>query len=163
MPNRTKWFLLDSLEAGCPNFLAKGGPSGSYNRTKWFLLDSVEAACPNFLACMWRPPRCAPLYRCAMTYLPTVLFCRLPKLLYVIPVHHNPCGTVLPAERRRHLVSLAERYGFTIIADEVYQVRRRHTRLAGVGTLVPSIRCAACPLGLPPRVFARRKYAAHHS
>lgn len=45
-----------------------------------------------------------------------------PKLLYTIPTYQNPNGSVLPLERRRHLVELAQRHGFTIIADEVYQL-----------------------------------------
>ncbi len=53
-----------------------------------------------------------------------------PKLLYTIPTYQNPNGSVLPLERRRHLVQLAQRHGFTIIADEVYQ-------LLHYGTLPP--------------------------
>ena len=44
------------------------------------------------------------------------------KLLYTIPTYQNPNGSVLPLHRRRHLVELARQYGFTIIADEVYQL-----------------------------------------
>ncbi len=45
-----------------------------------------------------------------------------PKLLYTIPTYQNPNGSVLPVQRRRHLIELARRHGFTIIADEVYQL-----------------------------------------
>ena len=45
-----------------------------------------------------------------------------PRLLYTIPTYQNPNGSVLPLDRRRHLVELAQRHGFTIIADEVYQL-----------------------------------------
>ena len=45
-----------------------------------------------------------------------------PKLLYTIPTYQNPNGSVLTIHRRRHLIELAQRYGFTIIADEVYQL-----------------------------------------
>ena len=45
-----------------------------------------------------------------------------PRLLYTIPTYQNPNGSVLPLARRRHLVDLAQRHGFTIIADEVYQL-----------------------------------------
>ena len=45
-----------------------------------------------------------------------------PKLLYTIPTYQNPNGSVLPLQRRRHLIELAQRHGFTIIADEVYQL-----------------------------------------
>ena len=45
-----------------------------------------------------------------------------PRLLYTIPTYQNPNGSVLTLDRRRHLVELAQRHGFTIIADEVYQL-----------------------------------------
>lgn len=45
-----------------------------------------------------------------------------PAMLYTIPTYQNPSGSVLPAERRRNLVELAQRYGFIIIADEVYHL-----------------------------------------
>ena len=45
-----------------------------------------------------------------------------PKLLYSIPTYQNPNGSVLPLHRRRHLIALAQRHGFTVIADEVYQL-----------------------------------------
>ena len=45
-----------------------------------------------------------------------------PRLLYTIPTYQNPNGSVLPLHRRRHLVELAQRHGFTVIADEVYQL-----------------------------------------
>ena len=45
-----------------------------------------------------------------------------PRLLYTIPTYQNPNGSVLPLDRRRHQVELAQRHGFTIIADEVYQL-----------------------------------------
>jgi len=46
----------------------------------------------------------------------------IPKLLYTIPTAHNPTGRTMPTERREKLVDLAEKYGFTIMADEVYQL-----------------------------------------
>lgn len=45
-----------------------------------------------------------------------------PKLVYTIPVHQNPAGVTLPQERREKLVRLAQEHGFTILADEVYQL-----------------------------------------
>lgn len=45
-----------------------------------------------------------------------------PRLLYVIPTYQNPTGATLTPERRRRLILLAQRYGFTIVADEVYQL-----------------------------------------
>ena len=43
-------------------------------------------------------------------------------LLYTIPVFHNPTGATLPVARRRRLTELARRFGFLIVADEVYQM-----------------------------------------
>jgi len=45
-----------------------------------------------------------------------------PKLVYTIPVYHNPAGVTLPAHRREDLVRLSTRYDFLILADEVYQL-----------------------------------------
>ncbi|MYC07989.1 MAG: PLP-dependent aminotransferase family protein [Chloroflexi bacterium] len=45
-----------------------------------------------------------------------------PKMLYIIPTYQNPSGSVLPADRRERLVELAQRYGFVVIADEVYHL-----------------------------------------
>lgn len=45
-----------------------------------------------------------------------------PALLYIIPTYQNPSGAVLTAERREKLVGLAAEHGFTVLADEVYQL-----------------------------------------
>lgn len=45
-----------------------------------------------------------------------------PAMLYIVPTYQNPSGAVLPVERRRRLVELADQYGFTVLADEVYQL-----------------------------------------
>ena len=45
-----------------------------------------------------------------------------PKMLYIIPTYQNPSGSVLPLERRRRIVELAQRYGFLTLADEVYHL-----------------------------------------
>ena len=45
-----------------------------------------------------------------------------PRLVYTIPSYHSPTGSVLPEERRRRLVDLAHRYGFLVLADEVYHL-----------------------------------------
>ena len=45
-----------------------------------------------------------------------------PKLLYTIPVHHNPTGRTLPVERRQRLIELAQDRDFLVVADEVYQL-----------------------------------------
>jgi DNA-binding transcriptional MocR family regulator len=45
-----------------------------------------------------------------------------PKLLYTIPIHHNPTSATLSPERRSKLIELAHRHDFLIAADEVYQL-----------------------------------------
>ena len=45
-----------------------------------------------------------------------------PKMLYIIPTYQNPSGSVLPSDRRRQLVELAQRHGFLVLADEVYNL-----------------------------------------
>lgn len=45
-----------------------------------------------------------------------------PKLIYLIPSHQNPSGRTLPIEDRVRLCRLAERFEFTILADEVYHL-----------------------------------------
>lgn len=44
-----------------------------------------------------------------------------PKFFYIVPTFQNPSGYTLPEEQRRRLVSLAQKHGFLILADEVYQ------------------------------------------
>ncbi|MGQ4809120.1 2-aminoadipate transaminase [Candidatus Entotheonellaceae bacterium PAL068K] len=45
-----------------------------------------------------------------------------PTLLYTIPTFQNPAGSVLPPERRRALLDLAQHYCFTVVADDVYHL-----------------------------------------
>jgi len=45
-----------------------------------------------------------------------------PKLLYTIPIHHNPTGATLTEQCRAKLIELAQQYDFLIVADEVYQL-----------------------------------------
>ena len=45
-----------------------------------------------------------------------------PRLLYTIPVFHNPLGVTLSSLRRRRLLELARQQGFLVVADEVYQL-----------------------------------------
>ncbi|MEE4592479.1 PLP-dependent aminotransferase family protein [Streptomyces sp. DSM 41524] len=47
-----------------------------------------------------------------------------PKVLYTVPDFHNPTGATLPAPARVRLVELAERYGFTAVADSPYRELR---------------------------------------
>ncbi|MGW3030107.1 aminotransferase-like domain-containing protein [Streptomyces sp. NPDC001178] len=44
-----------------------------------------------------------------------------PKALYTVPDFHNPAGGLLPYEKRRQLVELAERYGFFVLSDNPYR------------------------------------------
>ena len=44
------------------------------------------------------------------------------KLVYTIPVHHNPTGATMPNEKRIRLMALAKQYDFKVIADEAYQL-----------------------------------------
>jgi DNA-binding transcriptional MocR family regulator len=44
------------------------------------------------------------------------------KLVYTIPVYHNPAGVTLSADRREELVRMSDSYDFLIVADEVYQM-----------------------------------------
>ena len=45
-----------------------------------------------------------------------------PSMLYIIPTYQNPSGSVLPSDRRRKLVELAQQHGFLVLADEVYNL-----------------------------------------
>lgn len=44
------------------------------------------------------------------------------KMVYTVPVHHNPTGITMSEEKRQRLVALARKYKFVIAADEVYQL-----------------------------------------
>ncbi len=54
-----------------------------------------------------------------------------PKALFTVPTFQNPSGGTLGAARSAALVDLAERFGFTIIADDPYR------EIAFPGTRVP--------------------------
>lgn len=54
-----------------------------------------------------------------------------PKALFTVPTFQNPSGVTLSPEREVALVALAEKYGFTIIADDPYRA------IAFPGTVVP--------------------------
>lgn len=45
-----------------------------------------------------------------------------PKFVYTIPAFHNPTGYSLSHERKQHLVRMAAKYDFMVLADEVYQL-----------------------------------------
>jgi len=44
------------------------------------------------------------------------------KMVYTVPVHHNPAGTIMSNAKRQKLVDLAKEHDFTIVADEAYQL-----------------------------------------
>ncbi|GBM88642.1 Aromatic-amino-acid aminotransferase 1 [Araneus ventricosus] len=46
----------------------------------------------------------------------------LKALIYLIPVYQNPTGSVLPEGRCRKLINLAQKYGVTIVCDDVYNL-----------------------------------------
>src|SRR5262245_12379941 len=43
-----------------------------------------------------------------------------PKFIYTIPTVQNPTGTIMPEQRRRELLRLADEYGVPIFEDECY-------------------------------------------
>jgi 2-aminoadipate transaminase len=45
-----------------------------------------------------------------------------PVMLYTIPTFQNPSAVTMSAERREHLVALAKKHDFVIVADEVYHL-----------------------------------------
>lgn len=45
-----------------------------------------------------------------------------PKLLYTIPVFHNPTGATLSLADKQELCQLARKHEFLVLADEVYQL-----------------------------------------
>ena len=49
-----------------------------------------------------------------------------PAFFYTIPVFQNPTGFTLPPAHRRALIEMAQRHGFLIVADEVYQLLHYH-------------------------------------
>jgi DNA-binding transcriptional MocR family regulator len=44
----------------------------------------------------------------------------LPKLLYCVPVGHNPTGATMKEHHARELLRIARRFSFKIVSDEVY-------------------------------------------
>lgn len=55
---------------------------------------------------------------------------RLPKLVYEVPNGHNPAGVALCAERRQHLMRIAERFDLIVVEDDPYQLVRLDDRPA---------------------------------
>jgi 2-aminoadipate transaminase len=46
---------------------------------------------------------------------------KFPSFLYTIPNFHNPTGCTLSEARRIEIISIARRYGFPIVEDDVYR------------------------------------------
>ena len=44
------------------------------------------------------------------------------KLVYTIPIHHNPTGVSMSQVKRERLTALARQYDFVVVADEAYQL-----------------------------------------
>lgn len=44
------------------------------------------------------------------------------KVVYTVPVHHNPTGITMSNEKREKLAALAKKFKFYVIADEAYQL-----------------------------------------
>jgi 2-aminoadipate transaminase len=42
------------------------------------------------------------------------------KFIYTIPVGHNPAGTTMPPDRKRHLIEIANKYDLLVIEDDPY-------------------------------------------
>merc|ERR1719326_2489481 len=57
------------------------------------------------------------------------------KMVYTVPVHHNPAGVTMSQAKRKKLVALAKEYDFKIIADEAYQLLT-FSKLIGPGVKV---------------------------
>eukprot|EP00435_Cladocopium_sp_Y103_P030986 s2639_g7.t2 len=44
------------------------------------------------------------------------------RMVYTIPVHHNPTGYTMGNAKRQRLIELARKYDFMVVADEAYQL-----------------------------------------
>ncbi|HET7784820.1 MAG TPA: PLP-dependent aminotransferase family protein [Myxococcales bacterium] len=61
-----------------------------------------------------------------------------PRLIYLVPNFHNPCGTTLPLERRLRIARLAAEYRVTVLEDDPYgELRYRGVELPPIAGLVP--------------------------
>ncbi|MFC6592086.1 PLP-dependent aminotransferase family protein [Deinococcus lacus] len=112
--------ISQALELVCDT-LAQPGDTILTEATTYFLAPPIFAArglnlvpCPLEASGSEGGPELAALEALVQQY--------RPRFLYTIPAHHNPTGLSQSEERRRQIAQLAERYGFTILADEVYQL-----------------------------------------
>jgi 2-aminoadipate transaminase len=44
------------------------------------------------------------------------------KVVYTVPINHNPTGITMSQAKRKKLIALAREYDFKIVADEAYQL-----------------------------------------
>ncbi|MTD16339.1 aminotransferase class I/II-fold pyridoxal phosphate-dependent enzyme [Nakamurella sp. YIM 132087] len=44
-----------------------------------------------------------------------------PKFVYLTPTFHNPAGSTLADDRRRHVAALADEFGFLVVEDDAYR------------------------------------------
>lgn len=105
-----------------------------------------------------------------------------PRLIYIMPTFHNPTGVCMANDRRRRLLSLAQRYGVTIVEDATYSELRYNGReqpalkaLDGRGSviymgsfskiLLPGIRVGylVAPSGLYERLISAKQTADLHT
>jgi 2-aminoadipate transaminase len=42
------------------------------------------------------------------------------RIIYTIPSHHNPTGSIMPLERRKQLVEIVEKYDMILLEDDCY-------------------------------------------
>ena len=45
---------------------------------------------------------------------------RRPKFIYTLPTYQNPTGTIMPIDRRRELLSIADRFEIPVVEDHCY-------------------------------------------
>ena len=57
------------------------------------------------------------------------------KLVYTVPVHHNPTGVTMSQPKRERLVAMARKYNFYVVADEAYQLLNFQPDVPGVSPL----------------------------
>jgi 2-aminoadipate transaminase len=74
-----------------------------------------------------------------------------PRLCYVVANFQNPSGATLVLERRRHLATLADHYGFVVVEDDPYgALRFRGSPVAPIRTFTE----LAVTLGTASKVLA---------
>lgn len=90
--------------------------------------DVVAVESPSYLAALQTFSGCEVSFAVAesdddgmdIDSLERVVTERRPKLIYIVPEFHNPKGTTLSLERRRHLVRLAQAHRIPVLEDNPY-------------------------------------------